>query len=89
MGDLSLAATPLQLGPFGFGATCVSYLNYPQPVGLAISDAKGTFRFGIGLPNNPAIVGINLAFQCALLDPAVTTPVTYVASNAIVLTIQP
>ena len=40
-------------------------------------------------PVNATFVGVNLAFQMALLDPAAPTPVSYVVSNAMLWTIQP
>ena len=89
MGDLSLAPTPLNLGALGLSPDCNSYLSLPTPVGLTFGDANGTHTFNAQIPNNTAYIGVNLAFQMALLDPGSGTPVTYVVSNAMVLTVQP
>lgn len=89
MGDLFLAPSPLNLGVFGLGATCTSYLMLPMPVAISFGDGAGTNRVTVALPNNPVYVGVNLCFQMALLDPAATTALTYVTTNAMVVTIQP
>lgn len=88
MGDLSLRATPLALAGL-LGNGCFSYLNNPVPVALTFGDNDGTHRFNTQIPNVTAYVGVNLYYQMALLDPAVSTPVTYVVSNALGMTIQP
>ncbi|MCR9246623.1 MAG: hypothetical protein NXI31_16445 [bacterium] len=88
MGDLRLRSTPLVLAPL-LGQQCLSYLDNPVPIALTFGDNLGTHRFNAQFPNNPAYLGISLCYQMALLDPQVTTPVTYVVSNAMKLTIQP
>ncbi|MFO1078492.1 MAG: hypothetical protein U1E73_12280 [Planctomycetota bacterium] len=89
MGDLSLAPSPLNLGAFGLGATCNSYLHLPTPVAVGFGDVDGTNRIGLSLPNNPAYINVNLCFQMALLDPNASTILTYVVTNAMIVTIQP
>ncbi|MCA8948776.1 MAG: hypothetical protein KDE27_04695 [Planctomycetes bacterium] len=88
MGDLRLRPTPLALSPF-LPAGCLSYLDNPVPVAFTLGDADGTHRFNTQIPNNPIYVNVNLYYQMALLDPAVTTPVNYVTTNALGYNIQP
>lgn len=89
MGSHVVAATPLNLGPLGLGSACNSYLSNPVPVAVTTGDGNGTHNFNLQIPNDPNLVGVNISFQMALLDPVVTTPVTYVTSNALTLTVQP
>lgn len=89
MGDVSLRPTPLALGPIGLGVQCMSYLNNPVPVAFTFGDNDGTHRFNTQIPNNTAYINVNLYYQMALLEPTVTTPVTYIVTNAIGYNIQP
>lgn len=89
MGDFSLAPSPLNLSIYGMAASCFSYLATPNSVGFVLADAQGVLRQGAGIPNDPGFIGVQLAFQFLIFDPAAPTPLSYVVSNAMRLTIQP
>jgi hypothetical protein len=87
--DFSLAAVPLPLNPLGLPAGCFGYLQSPLTVGLLVSDLRGTSRLNAPLPNNAAFLGVTFAFQFAIYDTLLTTPVPFVTTNALQLVIQP
>ncbi len=91
MWDLFLSGTsggdPLSV--LGLGSQCFSYLLNPTPLILTFGDNAGTHRANIQIPNDPGLLTADLNFQMAILDPGVSTPVTYVVSNAIGLEIVP
>ena len=88
MGDFVMAPTPLNLGAYGLGASCYSYLATPTSVGFLLSGLDGTLRFNAPIPNDAGFVGLQLAFQFLMFEPAASTPVSYIVSNAMRLTIQ-
>ena len=89
MGDLVLAPQPLSLSIYGMAPACFSYLATPTSIGFVIADQNGVLRQTTAIPNVAGFLGVQLAFQFLILDPAATTPVSYITSNALRYTIQP
>ncbi len=87
MGSFSTLATPIPLAGL-LGPTCAQFIANPVVVAVTFGDADGTHFFNAPIPNNPTFVGVNLCYQLVLADSAATTPVPYVVSNALKLTVQ-
>lgn len=87
--DFSFAPTPLNLSVYGMAPSCFSYLATPTSIGFMLADQRGVLRQNVGLPNDPGFLGVQIGFQFLLFDPAATTILPYVVSNAIRFTLQP
>ncbi|MBM4061111.1 MAG: hypothetical protein FJ265_08455 [Planctomycetes bacterium] len=89
LGDFWLAPTPVNLSVYGMGPACLSYLATPTTIGFVLADQHGVLRQPVGIPANPGFLGVPLAFQFVLFEPAAPTPLPYIVSNALHLVVQP
>ena len=87
--DFLVAPTPLNLGVFGLPASCNSYLVSPITLSTLFADAAGVARQPTPIPNAPGFIGVSFALQFVVFDPALTTAIPYLTTNALQLTIQP
>ena len=62
------ASLPLDLTPFGApGCTLLTGLNLLLP---AATDASGNAALTLPIPNNPALIGLQVFFQWQVFDPS-------------------
>jgi len=87
--DFSFAPTPLNLSVYGFSPACFSYLQTPTTIGFLLADGNGVMRQPVPIPLDAGFVGVQIGFQFLLFEPNAGTPLTYIVSNALRMTIQP
>lgn len=86
--DFALAPAPVPLQGLGLPAGCTGYLLNPVSVGFAFADGAGRGRFGLGLPNDPGLVGVTVLFQAAILDTGSAVALPFHTTNALQLVVQ-
>jgi hypothetical protein len=67
--------------PFALGGGC-AVLASPDAVRTAFTDPAGATSAGLGIPNRASLVGTNVYFQWAVVDPAAPSTYGVTVSNA-------
>ncbi|MEZ5967184.1 MAG: hypothetical protein R3F56_25335 [Planctomycetota bacterium] len=82
----SLSNPPIPLAAIGMG-TCVLMVN-PIALNLAAAlDGSGQLSLPINVPDDIGLIGASLTSQAAVFDPGTATPVKWVESNGVDVTL--
>lgn len=86
--DVLPAPSPISLAPFGLPG-CNLYLRNPSIFAANVADQRGRCIVTVGIPNNTALVGVNVFFQAASYDVMAPGPLPFATTNALHVSIQP